>query len=104
MTNTYLLSEVIPIAANFNIVIYSGDIIDPDKLLRIVRDKGFEPVIKHIESIKNWEYEDARTHTILEMLADPFSALLEEGRIILIQGEAKLNRFVAFLAWKKASI
>ncbi|WP_341347428.1 hypothetical protein [Paenibacillus sp. FSL H3-0469] len=98
MTNTDLLSEVIPIAANFNIVIYSRDIIDPDKLLRIVRDKGFAPAIKQIESIRNWEYEDSRTLTIQGMLTDPLTALLEEGRIILIQGEAKLNRFVVLLS------
>lgn len=89
---------MIPIAANFNIVLYSRNLIDPDKLLSIVRDKGLEPVINHIESIRNWEYEDARTHTIQGMLAAPFAALLEEGRIIWIQGEAKLNRFVVLLS------
>lgn len=89
---------MIPIAANFNIVLYSRDLIDPDKLLRIVRDKGVEPVIKHIESIRNWEYEDRRTHTIQGALADTFADLLDEGRIIWIQGEAKLNRFVVSLS------
>lgn len=92
---------MISIAANFNIALYSRDLIDPDKLLRIVRDKGFEPVINHIESIKNWEYEDSSTHTIQGMLAAPFAALLEKGRIIWIQGEAKLNRFVVFLSKSK---
>lgn len=95
---TDLWSEVTPIAANFNIALYSRDIIDYDKLLRILQDQGFKPTINHIESIRNWEYEDARTHTIQGMLADPFAALLEKGRIIWIQGEAKLNRFVVFLS------
>ncbi|WP_405111636.1 hypothetical protein MHH28_03070 [Paenibacillus sp. FSL K6-1217] len=69
MTNTDLWSEVILIAANFNIVLYSRDLIAPDKLLRIVRDKGFAPAINHIESIRNWEYEDLKTHMIQGLLA-----------------------------------
>lgn len=89
---------MILIAANFNILLYSRDLIDPDKLLRIVQDKGVEPVIKHIESTRNWEYEDLRTHTIPGAMGDPIVALLEEGRIIWIQGEAKLNRFVVFIS------
>ncbi|WP_338019667.1 bacteriocin immunity protein [Paenibacillus piscarius] len=63
-----------------------------------MRDKGFEPVINHIESIRNWEYEDTRTHAIQGALADPLATLLDEGRIIWIQGEAKLNKFVVSLS------
>lgn len=93
---------MIPIAANFNIVLYSRNLIDPNKLLRIVRDKGFEPAINHIESIKNWEHEDLRTHTIQGTRAGSLTAivedLLDDGRIIWIQGEATLNRFVVSLS------
>ncbi|OMD89839.1 hypothetical protein BSK49_10750 [Paenibacillus odorifer] len=84
-------------SAKFNAIIFTKNVIDLNCLLRVVQVKGLEATINEIESVENWDFGDLQIHAC-ESSTNEITVLLEEGRIISINGKISSNKFVVILS------
>lgn len=84
-------------SAKFNVITFTKSVIDLNWLFGVMQAKGLDAHINEIESVENWDFDNLQTHTF-ENSANGIVGLLEEGRIILIDGEANSNKFVVMLS------
>lgn len=56
----------------------SWRLIDPNKLISIAQDKGLNPTINQIESIKDWEFNDLIYHSYKGKLTEHLALLEKE--------------------------
>lgn len=83
-------------SANINLIIFTKKMIDLNWLLGIIKQKGFNASINEIESVENWDFDDMQIHSC-EIETKEIIVLLEEGRVISINGNISNNNFTVIL-------
>ncbi|AIQ17118.1 hypothetical protein H70357_10935 [Paenibacillus sp. FSL H7-0357] len=72
-------------SANINIVLFSIDFIDIEHIIESLNVLGLSVIIQKVETIKNWEFENLKEHT-LKLSAKSLEDLVDSGDIVLISG------------------